>query len=226
MSLPKPVTIKSAEGKGKGAPPKTISVKPIAVKPVPVAGGKVKPVSVKPVGIKPVSAQPVAVKPVSAKPVAVKPVSGGKGQVKPVAVKPVGAVQPISVKPVSVKGQAPSPASNLAGTLSNIGAKKGAPSESQISVRPVSAASPGGAPHASFDASAELPDSKSDLYSELIALEGRRFAVERRRKEVDDQYEKGQLAQVEYRSTASRADADLQAIASRINAIRQKLSSM
>ncbi|HMF32423.1 MAG TPA: hypothetical protein VKK79_13460 [Candidatus Lokiarchaeia archaeon] len=215
MNIPKPVAIKSTEGKTLG--PKKGSAKPVSVKPVAVGTTGVRPVSVKPVaGMKPVAVKPVATKPVAVKPVAVKPVG-------PVSIKPAG-VKPITVKPVSMINQPASPASNLAGTLSSIGTKKVQP-ETQISVRPVSAGASAG-PQSSFDPNADLPDSKNDLYSELIALEGRRFAAERRHKELDDQLEKGSLGQVEYRSSVSRAEADLQAIAGRINAIRQKLSTM
>ncbi len=206
-----------------------ITPRPVSIKPVSIAPGSPKQIFIKPVGVQaqPVSPQPVAIKPVGVQPVSVQPVGGAMRPVSispsgPVVIKPISA-QPVGIKPVSTISSG-SPGSNLANALSSIGRTPQPAPESMIAVRPI-AASPA-ATAAGMDLNSTLPESKTDLYSELIALEGRRFATERRKKELDDQREKGQLGQVEYQNAAARAEMDLQGIATRINSIRQKLSTL
>ncbi len=206
-----------------------ISIKPISIKPISVAAGSPRQIFIKPVGVQ---AQPVSISPVSAQPVAIKPVAVQPvgGAIRPMSVSPVGpaVIKPISAQPVGIKpvstGPSGSPGASLASTLSSIGRSPQPAPESMIAVRPIAAAQ--GPTAAGVDLNATLPESKTDLYSELIALEGRRFATERRKKELDDQHEKGKLSQVEYQNSAGRADMDLQGIATRINSIRQKLSTL
>lgn len=207
--------------------PRPISIKPISVSPGSPRPIMIKPVQAQPVSPAPISAQPVAFKPVSIQPVNVQQVSGS---IRPVSVASAGPVviKPISAQPVAIRAVSPgpsgSPGSNLASTLSSIGRTPQPAPESMIAVRPIAATASSNT--SGMDLNATLPESKTDLYSELIALEGRRFATERRKKELDEQREKGQINQIEYQNSAGRADMDLQGIATRINSIRQKLSTL
>ena len=72
----------------------------------------------------------------------------------------------------------------------------------------------------------ELSDNKDTLYQELIALEGRRYSLEKTFKELDSRYNKGSIADSEYKSEANELKTKLSEITSRIYKIRRIISSL
>lgn len=72
----------------------------------------------------------------------------------------------------------------------------------------------------------ELPDDKDALYQELIALEGRRYSIEKRVKELETSYNKGSISDIQYKSSNEEIEAKMQEITTRINTIRRLISSL
>jgi len=72
----------------------------------------------------------------------------------------------------------------------------------------------------------ELSDNKDTLYQELIALEGRRYSLEKNFKELDTRYNKGSIADSQYKSEANDLKTKLGEITSRIYKIRRIISSL
>ncbi|MFW9939017.1 MAG: hypothetical protein ACFFD5_15335 [Candidatus Thorarchaeota archaeon] len=72
----------------------------------------------------------------------------------------------------------------------------------------------------------KLPNDKDSLYQELIALEGRRYSIERTFKEIDASYNKGSIADSEYNRQSGILKKKLDEITTRINNIRRIISSM
>lgn len=72
----------------------------------------------------------------------------------------------------------------------------------------------------------ELSDNKDTLYQELIALEGRRYSLEKNFKELDTLYNKGSLADAQYKSESDSLKTKLSEITSRIYKIRRIISSL
>ena len=72
----------------------------------------------------------------------------------------------------------------------------------------------------------ELPTDKDSLYQELIALEGKRYALEKNFKDLDMNYQKGSIADAEYKNQNDILKHKLDEITSRINKIRRIIASL
>ncbi|MFX0028765.1 MAG: hypothetical protein ACFE8B_06120 [Candidatus Hermodarchaeota archaeon] len=72
----------------------------------------------------------------------------------------------------------------------------------------------------------ELPRDKDTLYQELIALEGRRYSLEKNVKEVEKSYNMGSIDDYEYKSQSDDLKEKLDEITSRINRIRRIIASI
>jgi hypothetical protein len=72
----------------------------------------------------------------------------------------------------------------------------------------------------------ELPKDKDSLYQELIALEGRRYSLEKTFKELERSYNGGSIADVEYKNRSEDLKNKQDDITSRINSIRRVIASM
>jgi len=72
----------------------------------------------------------------------------------------------------------------------------------------------------------ELPSDKDSLYQELIALEGKRYSLEKSFKELEKSYSKGSIADTEFKNQNEIIKKKLSDITSRINNIRRLISSM
>jgi hypothetical protein len=72
----------------------------------------------------------------------------------------------------------------------------------------------------------ELSADKDTLYQELIALEGRRYSLEKNFKELEKRYNKGSIDDFEYKSQSDDLNAKLNDITSRINKIRRIIASL
>jgi hypothetical protein len=72
----------------------------------------------------------------------------------------------------------------------------------------------------------ELPKDKDTLYQELIALEGRRYSLEKNFKEIEKSYNMGSIDDFEYKSQSDTLKDSLDKITSRINRIRRIIASM
>ena len=83
-------------------------------------------------------------------------------------------------------------------------------------------------PDASFSLSdiEDLPNDKDSLYQELIALEGRRYSLEKNFKELEKNYNKGSIADLQYKNQSDGLKKKLNDITSRINKIRRIISSL
>jgi len=77
-----------------------------------------------------------------------------------------------------------------------------------------------------FNAEEELPKDKDTLYQELIALEGRRYSLEKNFKEIEKSYNMGSIDDFEYKSQSDALKGNLDNITSRINRIRRIIASM
>jgi len=71
-----------------------------------------------------------------------------------------------------------------------------------------------------------LPVDKDDLYQELIALEGKRYAVEKSSKELETSYNKGSIADSHYKQKNEEIKTKLLQITNRITTIRRLISSL
>ncbi|MFX0022430.1 MAG: hypothetical protein ACFE9S_08880 [Candidatus Hermodarchaeota archaeon] len=72
----------------------------------------------------------------------------------------------------------------------------------------------------------ELPSDKDSLYQELIALEGKRYSLEKTFKEVEKSYSAGSIDDNEYKNQSDQLRGRLNGITSKINRIRRVISSM
>lgn len=68
--------------------------------------------------------------------------------------------------------------------------------------------------------------SKDELYQELIALEGKKYAIERARKDMRGKHEKGQVPDVEYKTAIERFKYDLEHISDKINDLRRRVQTL
>ena len=71
-----------------------------------------------------------------------------------------------------------------------------------------------------------LPTDKDSLYQELIALEGRRYALEKGYKELSNNYNSGMIDDYEYKNQSEGLRSNLDEISSRIAKIRRLISSL
>ncbi len=72
----------------------------------------------------------------------------------------------------------------------------------------------------------ELPSDKDTLYQELIALEGKRYSLEKSFKEIEKSYSAGSFNDIEYNKRSEDLRGKLDSITSRINKIRRVISSL
>ena len=72
----------------------------------------------------------------------------------------------------------------------------------------------------------DLTNDKDSLYQELIALEGKRYAIEKSFKDLDRNYGKGSIADTAYKAQSEKLKGQLDEITSRINNIRRLISSL
>ncbi|MFX1567881.1 MAG: hypothetical protein ACFFCV_05880 [Promethearchaeota archaeon] len=84
---------------------------------------------------------------------------------------------------------------------------------------------------ASFDDSEDytiedLPKDKDSLYQELIALEGKRYSLEKNFNEIEKVYSMGSINDSEYQRRSEDLRGKLDSITSRINNIRRVISSL
>lgn len=202
-----------------------------------------------PVVLKPISqAQPVVpiqpiqpINPNDPQKIAQKPkitVKAQPGGVQPVQIQPISASVPV-VKPVSI--QVNDSKSNLIEAFSQ---KEKPKSLDKPKVGGITAVNIGGGEMEAFTSqkveviskkenfeSFETSDiyankSKDELYQELIALEGKKYAIERTRKDMRTKHEKGLIQDIEYKTAIERYKYDLEHIGEKINTIRKRLESM
>ncbi len=72
----------------------------------------------------------------------------------------------------------------------------------------------------------EMPVDKDALYQELIALEGKRYAVEKGFKELEASYNKGSIADTQYKQKNDEIKTKMLQITERITTIRRLISSL
>ena len=72
----------------------------------------------------------------------------------------------------------------------------------------------------------ELPTDKDSLYQELIALEGKRYSIEKDYKELEKKFNTGSINEADLKEQNDELKIKLDEITSRINKIRRVLSSM
>lgn len=72
----------------------------------------------------------------------------------------------------------------------------------------------------------DLTNDKDSLYQELIALEGKRYALEKAYTDLDKSYNKGAIADIEFKNQSGKLKDQLDQITSRINSIRRLISSL
>ncbi|MFX1313508.1 MAG: hypothetical protein ACFFHD_12995 [Promethearchaeota archaeon] len=72
----------------------------------------------------------------------------------------------------------------------------------------------------------DLPTDKDSLYQELIALEGRRYSLEKDFKEIEKSYTFGSIDDVDYSKQSDMLKKKLNDITSRINKIRRVIASL
>ncbi len=79
-----------------------------------------------------------------------------------------------------------------------------------------------------YEASAvdELPSDKDSLYQELIALEGKRYSLEKSFKEIEKSYAAGSINDTKFNQQSDELRGKLDSITSRINNIRRVISSL
>ena len=71
----------------------------------------------------------------------------------------------------------------------------------------------------------ELPTDKDSLYQELIALEGKRYSIEKNYKEIGKKFNTGSINEPSYKKQNDELKIKLDEITSRINKIRRFISS-
>jgi len=72
----------------------------------------------------------------------------------------------------------------------------------------------------------KLPADKDALYQELIALEGRRYSLEKSFKDLEKRYHKGNIDDFEYKNQSDDLKFKLNEISSRINKIRRVIAGL
>ncbi|MFX1601095.1 MAG: hypothetical protein ACFFB6_10910 [Promethearchaeota archaeon] len=77
-----------------------------------------------------------------------------------------------------------------------------------------------------ISAEEELPTDKDSLYQELIALEGKRYSLEKTFKELEKIYSTGAIDDSEYKKQSDELRGKLNGITSKINRIRRVISSL
>ena len=70
------------------------------------------------------------------------------------------------------------------------------------------------------------PLSKDELYQELIALEGKKYAIEKTRKKIKIKHEKGNLTNEQFITATERIKYDLEHISGKINDAREKIQAL
>ena len=68
-----------------------------------------------------------------------------------------------------------------------------------------------------------LPDTRDGLYQSLIALEGKRYTLERARKDLRMDLDRGTIKEREYQQRLDGFKAELDAIAAKIKEIRERI---
>jgi len=76
------------------------------------------------------------------------------------------------------------------------------------------------------DIEEELPSDKDSLYQELIALEGKRYSLEKTFKELEKTYSTGSIDDSKYKKQSDELRGRLNGITSKINKIRRVISSL
>ncbi|MFX0005795.1 MAG: hypothetical protein ACFFA7_16725 [Promethearchaeota archaeon] len=71
-----------------------------------------------------------------------------------------------------------------------------------------------------------LPSDKDSLYQELIALEGKRYSLEKSFKDIEKYYSSGSIDDSEYKKQSDELRGKLNGITSKINRIRRVISSI
>ena len=71
-----------------------------------------------------------------------------------------------------------------------------------------------------------FPDDKDALYQELIALEGKRYAIEKGYKELETSYNRGSISDLQFKRSNEEINAKMQEITTRINTIRSLISRL
>ncbi len=71
-----------------------------------------------------------------------------------------------------------------------------------------------------------LSNDKDTLYQELIALEGKRYSLERSFKDLEKDYNKGSISELDFKDKNNSLKNQLNAITSRINKIRSLISTL
>ncbi|MHA1459326.1 MAG: hypothetical protein ACTSQR_06660, partial [Promethearchaeota archaeon] len=71
-----------------------------------------------------------------------------------------------------------------------------------------------------------ISDDKDTLYQELIALEGKRYKLERDFKDLEKGFNKGSMSDSEFKSQNNDLKTKMKEITSRINKIRRFISSL
>jgi hypothetical protein len=71
-----------------------------------------------------------------------------------------------------------------------------------------------------------LSNDKDTLYQELIALEGKRYSLERSFKDLERDYNKGSISELDFKNSNNNLKNQLNAITSRINKIRGLISTL
>ena len=74
--------------------------------------------------------------------------------------------------------------------------------------------------------SESLPDDKDTLYQELIALEGKRYAIEKRYKELETSFNRGSISDLQFKRSTEEINTKMQEITTRINTIRSLISRL
>jgi hypothetical protein len=72
----------------------------------------------------------------------------------------------------------------------------------------------------------DINSDKDSLYQELIALEGKRYALEKVDKDLKERYSKGSLSDLEFKNQSINLENQLEAITTRIHNIRRLISSL
>ncbi|TFG07227.1 MAG: hypothetical protein EU539_05540 [Promethearchaeota archaeon] len=94
------------------------------------------------------------------------------------------------------------------------------PSELQVFSPPISKETP------MATSEKELPSDKDSLYQELIALEGRRYSLEKSYKDISNVYAGGQIDEYEFTTKSEELKNRLDEISSRITTIRKIISNL
>jgi hypothetical protein len=71
-----------------------------------------------------------------------------------------------------------------------------------------------------------ISNDKDTLYQELIALEGKRYSLERNFKNLEKDYNKGSISELDFKNKNNNLKNQLNAITSRINKIRSLISTL